>query len=491
MKLTELFKNRKVLSVSIIIAALIAIYVGVSVFFVNHFTFGSYINGIDVAGKSIGEVEKIIADKAEEYSLQLKCKGGEEEEIIGKDIGVKYVSSGKVKKVLEDQNAFSWIIGIFKDNKYNVKDDIVYDKELLTNTISNLSCINGDNIVEPQSASLKYVSGEYEIVAEVEGNKVVEKTLLEQVEKAIGSNLEFLKLEENNCYEKPKYTKDSQEIVDCLKSANKYLKSNIIYSFGGKTINLDKETINKWISVNNDLDININSDNIRIFVDQISSEFNTYGDSRTIINSSGNEITISDGDYGWIIDKVSMIEEIESLIKDGQIVTKEPLFSQEAATYGNNDIGNSYLEIDLASQYLWLYVDGKCVLESDIVSGCVNDGNATPGGIYLLKYKVLDTYLRGEGYETKVAFWMPFNHGIGLHDATWRDSFGGDEYIYNGSHGCVNLPYNVAEAIYNNIYSGFPIICYYDYDAANKRNEEKKAKESSEEIINCENNEKI
>ena len=44
---------------------------------------------------------------------------------------------------------------------------------------------------------------------------------------------------------------------------------------------------------------------------------------------------------------------------------------------------------------------------------------------------------------------------------TWRDKFGGDIYYSGGSHGCVNLPYQKAAVIYENIYAGMPVICYY------------------------------
>ena len=49
---------------------------------------------------------------------------------------------------------------------------------------------------------------------------------------------------------------------------------------------------------------------------------------------------------------------------------------------------------------------------------------------------------------------MPIYGAVGLHDATWRWSFGGDIYTYNGSHGCVNLPLNTAAYIYNNVPTG-------------------------------------
>ena len=55
---------------------------------------------------------------------------------------------------------------------------------------------------------------------------------------------------------------------------------------------------------------------------------------------------------------------------------------------------------------------------------------------------------------------MPFNGGIGLHDANWRSKFGGTIYQNSGSHGCVNLPPDKAAALYDLVYTGIPVICY-------------------------------
>jgi lipoprotein-anchoring transpeptidase ErfK/SrfK len=90
----------------------------------------------------------------------------------------------------------------------------------------------------------------------------------------------------------------------------------------------------------------------------------------------------------------------------------------------------------------------------------VRAGYATPKGVYRLKYKQKNTVLRGEDYAVPVTFWMPFNGGVGLHDASWRSVFGGSIYETNGSHGCVNMPYNVAKPIFDNIDVNTPVICY-------------------------------
>ena len=63
-------------------------------------------------------------------------------------------------------------------------------------------------------------------------------------------------------------------------------------------------------------------------------------------------------------------------------------------------------------------------------------------------------------YESPVSYWMPFNKGIGLHDASWRSEFGGSIYKTRGSHGCVNTPYSAMKTIYENVKIGYPVVVY-------------------------------
>ena len=129
-------------------------------------------------------------------------------------------------------------------------------------------------------------------------------------------------------------------------------------------------------------------------------------------------------------------------------------------------MGNTYAEVNLTTQHMYYVKDGHIALETDVVTGNPNKGNATPTGVYSLAYKAKDQTLKGtkkaDGtyeYETPVKYWMPFNGGIGLHDADWRSKFGGTIYQTNGSHGCINLPPKVAAQVYENAYKGIPIIC--------------------------------
>ena len=100
-------------------------------------------------------------------------------------------------------------------------------------------------------------------------------------------------------------------------------------------------------------------------------------------------------------------------------------------------------------------------LTSSVVTGMKNSWD-TITGTFRIRGKARNTYLVGADYRSFVNYWMLVDYGsqIGLHDATWRSSFGGSIYKYNGSHGCVNLPYGVARTIYNSASVGTLVLIY-------------------------------
>jgi len=144
----------------------------------------------------------------------------------------------------------------------------------------------------------------------------------------------------------------------------------------------------------------------------------------------------------------------------GDIIEKEPIYLQKAFSREGNEIGNTYVEINISKQHLWLYKDGKMIAQGSVVTGNPNRGNATVLGVYMVNYKQKEASLKGPGYEAKVTYWMPFFGNIGLHDASWRYRFGEDIYLRNGTHGCVNAPLYLAKIVYENVDEGTPIIIY-------------------------------
>jgi hypothetical protein len=160
------------------------------------------------------------------------------------------------------------------------------------------------------------------------------------------------------------------------------------------------------------------------------------------------------------MDRATETTELMEAAEKGEQTVRTPVYFGTAATYGDEDWGDSYVEVDLSAQHLWVYENGQVVEESDFVSGCVNLGRMTPRGTYGITYKERNATLVGENYSSPVKYWMPFNGNVGMHDASWRSSFGGNEYILNGSHGCINLPTSKAAEIFDVVSKGEAVFVY-------------------------------
>ena len=120
---------------------------------------------------------------------------------------------------------------------------------------------------------------------------------------------------------------------------------------------------------------------------------------------------------------------------------------------------NPYISISISSQTLNYYEYGELVLSSPVVTG-INNG--TPTGNYKVLNKARNVTLKGADYESFVNYWIAFKgSAYGIHDASWRSNFGGTIYKYNGSHGCVNVPYYKVQQLYNMVEIGTPVYIYY------------------------------
>ncbi|WP_297428019.1 L,D-transpeptidase family protein [Clostridium sp.] len=456
-------KKRKLIKSTILIScSFLILYLSVSIYFSKHFYIGSEINSISVSGKTEEEAEVEILSKIKSYTLDLEGRDNMNEQIKGSEIELKYNLVTKIKELKDSQNPLGWFLAIFKPQKYKVSEIVNYNEKLLKDRFDKFSYFDKKKIVEPQNPSLKYTENGYSIVDEVYGNKINKDILYKKVIDAISTGQEKISLEAANCYENPKYTSKSQEVINAKNMLNKYTSVSITYSSGGITEILDGATIHNWLNVNENFEITFNKIEIGKYIGKLGEIYNTADKTRNFSTSLGTTVKVSGGTYGWLINKPEEMKELIEIIQEGKSVTREPIYKQTALYRGDdgNDIGNTYVEINMTRQHLWFYKKGLLVVEGDIVTGNVEKGNKTPEGTFMLEYKQKDATLKGENYRTSVKFWMPFYGSVGIHDASWRGNFGGNIYKTNGSHGCVNAPLYLANIIFNNIEEGTPIICY-------------------------------
>lgn len=461
MEIEKKKSNKALLGLIVSLCGLGSVYLGTSVYFINHFNIGSKINCIDVSGKTVDEADSEIMSKISSYELNLEGRDGLEDKITSDDINLQYNLQNKLQEIKDNQSAMCWVGSLFKDENTNISDTVVYDENKLEKIIDNLSFMDSKNVVEPQNASLKYNNGSYDIEEEVNGNKLNKDFLRSAVSEAIKNGETTLNLDESNCYERPRYTTKSKEISDAKDLLDKYVSTKITYNFIGGDEVIDGSIIKDWLSVDDSYKVNIDEDKLRGYLKTLSNKYTTIGKTRSFTTTHGKTVSVSGGDYGTKIDTSEESDYLLDAIKNGTVENREPKYLQKAMASGENDIGNTYVEVSLSEQHLWFYKNGSLVTEGPVVTGNISNGTGTPSGTYKLDYKERNATLRGQGYTTPVSFWMPFNGGIGIHDATWRSSFGGSIYVSGGSHGCVNAPYDLANTIFNNIDEGTPVVCYY------------------------------
>ena len=454
-------RKRTIIVIIISLITVLIIYLGTSLYFMDRFYFGSKINGVSITGKTTKDIEADILAENEAYILKLKQRGNVEENIKGSDIEYKYSLEGRIEDLKESQNGFGWIYGVFKTNDYKLKKEVSYNEELLKSKFDSLNCFDDDNIIEPENAKIEYENNEYVIKEEVLGNKINKDILYNKVTEALNNEDKEINLEEIKVYEDPQYIANSKEVTEAKDILNKYIGSSVTYNIGDQVEVLNGETIYNWLYTDENFGVVIDEVKVREYVNSLSAKYDTFGSTRSFKTSLGTTVNVNGGNYGWWINYNEETQALLNTIKEGKSEERQPIYAQTAASHGPNDFGNTYVEINLTTQHIWLYKDGVLMVEGPIVSGTANSKYATPSGTYGLTYKERNAILRGENYAAPVSYWMPFNQDIGIHDATWRSNFGGQIYIADGSHGCINTPYNVASTIFEYINQGSPVICYF------------------------------
>ena len=170
------------------------------------------------------------------------------------------------------------------------------------------------------------------------------------------------------------------------------------------------------------------------------------------------------GDNGWIMDRTALGEDIYNALSDKKSASVVPDYDYTwywKKQYRGWGVKDTFVEISLDNQYMWYYVDGELLVETPVVTGNLSDPNSlTRRGCFRVTYKDSDTFLVGPTWNDHVDYWLPFDGNIGLHDSSWRDEYGGDIYLTDGSHGCINTPLDAIRVIFENIKAGDVVIVY-------------------------------
>ena len=226
----------------------------------------------------------------------------------------------------------------------------------------------------------------------------------------------------------------------------------MLYNLNIKYINVNKTLVRK-VSVKDTKKPNLTINSNREIDYYIGNEFEypTYaaldeydGDITNRVKVKTNLDITKEGKY-----------EINYSVKD----SSKNEATEKIIVMVNEKRKNPYINVSISNQKLYYYEYSELVLESDVVTGI---NGKTPTGTFRVLNKIRNTVLKGDDYESFVSYWIAFNgNSYGFHDASWRNKFGGNIYKYNGSHGCVNMPYYKVQSLYNMVEIGTPVYIYY------------------------------
>ncbi len=259
-------------------------------------------------------------------------------------------------------------------------------------------------------------------------------------------------------------------------SVQTLLGRQIQLTYNDRVFRPTQVNIGYWISVKPDSEIepsklvvDINEQQVRGYVQSVANEINKSPVNKKVLVKNGVSSVDREGQDGLALDQEAATQDIMAAMRDNRdanIALKvNPVPYKTETTRTTSLDAAQYIEVNLKQQRLWAYQDGQVVYTSPVTSGATGAGFPTVTGTFAIYYKARNTYLNGRpygyNYNVFVQYWMPFYSGYGLHDASWRSSFGGSDYYYGGSHGCVNLPLATAAFLYDWAPVGTPVWVHY------------------------------
>lgn len=447
----------------------------------THFMPGTRINIFNCSGLTEEEVHERFAEAAKHYVINVRFRGGSTEVLNAADIGFEYREDSGIAKILQEQDQTLWPKYFFEDHTYSIEVSGACDEEKLQAALKALPELQEENMEKPENAYIRFrdgneeVDGEFEIVPDTEGNTIDVVQLAAAVGDAAARYEEMIDAEEvEGAYIKADVLRDDPKLVSRCKDLNDLVGASITYVMpDDEKIRLNADVMKDWLVKDEKgrlvKDEDVWDEHLWAFMQELANHGNTLGMNRRFNSSLRGPITVSGGDYGYMVNQIVehdlLLEDLPACKKE----TREP--SYYLTPYNketeNDGIGTSYIEVDLAAQHVWCYINGELVMDSDCVSGMTSDGHATPTGVFGIMFMKKDATLRGimqkngeYEYETKVSYWMPFYDGCGFHDAWWRTAFGGEIYVKDGSHGCINLPVDAAKTLFSYCDEKMPVVVY-------------------------------
>ncbi|MEK4841157.1 MULTISPECIES: L,D-transpeptidase family protein [Bacillus] len=458
------FKDWKLVATG---GGIITILIGGMIYYQeNHFNSNVTINDIKVGGLSADQaIQKLktseLANKVYVDQQQILDEKDTKTELTEKDLP-------QVKKLLKSQ----WtLFPSSKEKNYSLLPEKAeqYRSETMKKVVEEKLFSMNKKLKAPQDAMAKLKQGKVVISKSVEGKQYDITSLLKDYDKQKYNSEIHLK----SAYIQP--IKEDDPIIKKEEEAlHNLFQQSVDFKVQNEVYPLKAKDLIQNASVSKDMKVTIDASDIKNKIAEINNAKSTLNKDFSFKTHSGSVILVKGQGYGWALDVEKETKQVQQAFEKGEKSLSASNirgngWSKEGIGYettSNNGIGDTYAEISIAEQHIWIYKDGKLAVTTNVVTGKHSTSEDTSPGVWYVLYKRSPYTLKGSAvgkgdYAVKVDYWVPFtNSGQGFHDAGWRTNWANNAYLTGGSGGCVNLPPSIAKNVYDNLNTYEPVIVY-------------------------------
>ncbi len=466
---------------------ILGVFTGLSWYYRDTFAVNTWINGVYCTGLTIDEANAELLRGAEAPLLVLRDLQGREYVLDLADAGYQADYREALGACLEGQWDGQWTDRLLSPQEgEELPVTVSWDGEKLEEMILALPFVQEER-ERPAAVSILPAEGGWELIDGTR-HRLSEERLLKALRESLKRELAAdsqrgpgespsltVDLADWDCYEDRPDTPEDRRTRERYERLQAFLKGGPVYDMGAEKVEFSPVRMGEFLEKDGegmpaeDLrgNFRIRREAVLAFVDRLGDAYDTAGTVLSFTATGGDQVEVPYVTYGTLLDREAETEyltkALEALGRGEPLPERNhiPQYLQQGFVRGRNDIGDTYIEVDMTRQMLYYYVEGELALESEVVTGSARRRMDTPEGVNYVYDKERNRTLRGADYATFVRYWMPVIRHVGLHDASWRGSFGGEIYKTGGSHGCINLPPEAAARLYELVEIGTPVITFY------------------------------
>lgn len=446
-------------------------YFLLATYYQGEFCPNTWVNGVYCTGKSVEEVNSELLSKIKAPIITVTDENGNAYTIDMANVDYAADYSEPLLQFMKKQNPYLWIDNLTFHQSHTLKPTVTYNQEKLESAWNSLPPVreerDKEGIYEIRLTQMGYI-----LYNGLQNRLDTEKAFLLLTQK-LSMGEDSLQLAKEGCYYDTPLTVAQEQTKKLWEKIDFFQQCKLVYDMGPEKVPLDAKTVSRFLTAENGIPITdktgelvIDKAQVQSFVEALSDEYDTYGKERSFESTRGDTILVKGGTYGTKLDrKKELAYLMEALSKQENYTGDEklhiPAYEKEGVVRGKDDIGDTYIEVDMTEQKMYYYLEGELALETEIVTGNTGRKMGTPEGVNFVYNKQKNRTLRGQGYASFVKYWVPVKGNIGIHDASWRKEFGGEIYKKSGSHGCINTPTDKMAELYDMVEIGTPVIMFY------------------------------